>query len=292
MERRLFGNVNGKSGKYHGTEMKDSFRIMIAILGIAAAMPVYSETIYSTGFEPPTFSPGSINGQDNWTSAGSSGATPAAVISTENPNQGTQDLLIDGSQFGSSPGVSAVHASFFNANDLMPIVTVQTDARLDGAIDPNGKVTANLETTGANNGSTSILFLGEWVLSSDGQASAVAFDDTNHTASVVFTTPINLGQYYTLGIQLNFAVRTINFFFDGTAVGSAPLNPALTSNEYDGSILALLGSSAGDAAAYKAYYDNFSETASVPEPELPSLLLIGSGVAFLARRVLSRRLRA
>src|SRR5438270_6946310 len=138
-------NRNGQRVRRPMNCMKDKLASYFAIAVFAFVLEdtVHAVTLYSTGFEPPIYVPGDINGQDGWTtgvansSTGGSGANSAALVTTNDPSSGIQALVLDGSRLTSSnglqPSVFADHSFNFNANNT-PILTLQADMRLDGPV--------------------------------------------------------------------------------------------------------------------------------------------------------------
>ncbi len=70
-------------------------RMCVAVALLAAAGVAHAQVIYSTGFESPTFAPGSINGQGGWVNGSSAGATQS--ISGAFARSGSQSLQWDNS---------------------------------------------------------------------------------------------------------------------------------------------------------------------------------------------------
>jgi hypothetical protein len=74
-------------------------RIIAAIItGIAVLAPAsaVAATLFQTGFEPPTYTPGRIDGQDGW-SVFRGVSQGAAIVSTTVPSTGIQSVRITGS---------------------------------------------------------------------------------------------------------------------------------------------------------------------------------------------------
>jgi hypothetical protein len=90
--------------------IKSLFIVFAMLVGLAIAVPCSCAglILYQTDFEPPTFSPGVLVGQDGWTAPPPPPASPfssnAAVISTTEPRLGTQSVLV--------PGADLIHQDF------------------------------------------------------------------------------------------------------------------------------------------------------------------------------------
>ena len=252
---------------------------------------------YATSFEAPTFSPGTVQGQDRWvsgayTNASSNNPGTAAVISATNPSVGSQSLLLDGSKFALNDfGVWAGRALNFQSAIGQSSVLVQADVALFGPGNSSGAEYATFAAQGQQEFELNSSLFGRWIMSSDGLVSALVYNDFNHTFSTVFTTPITLGEYYILGIQIDFDQRTVGFLFNGLVVASSPYNPAILQDTLVAAPVELLGSSATSLLSYKAHFDNYvmAPAIPVPVPEPASAFLILSGSIF--GLLLQRRLR-
>ena len=79
---------------------------VIYLPGVAAATP-----LYTTGFERPTFVPGSLVGQDGW-HAFEDRSVDAATVSTELPRSGDQSVRIEGPRLEQSPSLG-IYGGFY-----------------------------------------------------------------------------------------------------------------------------------------------------------------------------------
>jgi hypothetical protein len=256
--------------------------------------------LYSTGFEPPTFAAGQlVGGQDGWIAPFS---PTAGAISTSNPRSGLQDLqvsasllttLSSGERFGTYG-----HDLFYDTQAHgTPRIAMRSDVRLDGPSTAGQNIgnppvrdalaTAALVASDGNNS-----FIGYLSLSSNGYlytGTRTGHDPYYHEQ---FPTPVSLGQYYTLGMDLDYAARTITYLVDSRVLGTLPF-PNDVSNIFRQATCYF------DAwpdpyinnSLYAAHFDNYSVRASaVPEPSGLVLTGLGSlGLLGIVKRGCRRR---
>jgi hypothetical protein len=215
-------------------------------------------TIYQTGFEPPTFSPGTINGQDSW-SAFVAPASP--VIETAIVKTGLQAVGI--TPVPSTTGVlGAGRSAAYNA--ASQILTFSIDANLSATGTPSFWTVLN---TSYNSSSPNIGIN----IDQSGQIHIFIMGTDNPTG-----VSIARGAWNRYELDVNFASDTVSAFYN-----SAPVlqGAAFSSN---GTTLAgyqfyaqgaspLVGTDSG-------YFDNLSVTASAaPTATLMSIAVTPAG---------------
>jgi hypothetical protein len=131
---------------------------VLTVLMAATPRPAAAEILYQTGFEPPTFTPGLLVGQDGWFP----GQSPnAATVSTELPRTGVQSVRIDGSLAESIGGFfGAAYGRDLSYDPIAsgtPLIRLAGDVNLSGNITPatsfgiglasflNGDAVANIQ---------------------------------------------------------------------------------------------------------------------------------------------------
>lgn len=105
----------------------------VIVLSFLFCVSLYGQATYTTGFEPPDFVLGNVNGQDGWGRLSNSptGGTVTPVPAGSAPSFGTQSLAI-----------VTEHAEFFPvANNLFSAVinppAGETGSTLEGVVVPN-----------------------------------------------------------------------------------------------------------------------------------------------------------
>ncbi len=269
--------------------MRPMVRSVAAVMMLAVcSSSSQAGVLYATGFEPPTFTAGqTVNGQGGW---GSFFSPDAGVITTNNPRSGLQALQVNGSQIDNSVGGGLLGGIYRRRLDYdtvangTPIIDISVDVRLDGprtgtTIDDD-LISANLSAIDGDGN-----YLLELILSSNGNI--YSFDSDNNFAYAL-ETPAGLGEYYKLGMRLDFLTRTAGLFVNGQSIGTLPFYSGTTSDVFRGAYLEMLAidDPGFDASEYTAYFDNLEVRAStIPEPA--SLVVFGmtmGGVLVVRRR--------
>ena len=266
---------------------------LILALSFAAALhPASAQTLYSTGFENPPFANGStLLGQDGWSTAIPPFLNPnAAIITNAAAASGLQSVQVRGVDLVTAPEVApyAAVGSYrrplnYDASTGNPIVRIQSDVRLDGPTLGTGDFfTANIAARTGDG------FAGELSLSSDGFV--YGYTGTGGDPAPLFSTPVTLNAWHTLGITVDFAANTYTFSVDGTSSSAFAFDPAFVSDVLvRESLVVYARPDAGTnlRSAFVARYDNVSATAA-PEPGSALLLAFGS-LALAGVRRRSRR---
>ena len=264
------------------------------ILAAALSASLHSasaQILYSTGFENPPFANGStLLGQDGWSTAIPPFLNPnAATITNVAAQAGLQSVRVRGVDLVSAPDVApnAAVGSYRRplnydtaAPGNLPIVRIQADIRLDGPVIGTGDFfSVNLAGRTPDGGDP------ELSISSDGMV--YGYGNTG----ILYSAPITLNAWHTLGISIDFAADTYTYSVDGTSSAAYPIGGGFTSDFLlRESLVAYAQPDAGGnvRSAFTAYYDNVSATAVVPEPASASLLTLGC-VSLLGFRLRSRR---
>ena len=92
------------------------------------------------------------------------------------------------------------------------------------------------------------------------------------TATAAGTQPVELGEWYSLEMDLDFQSQSVTAFVDGTFLATLAMGSPTTS------LVDLnLGGSSGGFSGETVFYDDFSATAATAAPEPSSLALLAIG---------------
>ena len=259
------------------------FFVTIAMLvGMVIAVPrsYAAPIIYETGFEPPTFVPGFLVGQDGWI-APPPLSPNAAVISTDKPRQGKQSVLVPGGDLVHQDFINDATGGYYDAigSYRRPVnydtggtqtVRVSAHVRVDGprtAHDDNFfSASIGAVAQGEEDGAPSPEGVGELAISSDGRVHVYTGADLVPT--FLTSARVRLGEWHTLAVEANFATRETSFFVDDECLGSFPFDPRVTTDLLlRGSMLtyAAPDTATNHKADYAARFDQFK--IKVVEPE-------------------------
>ncbi len=231
-------------------------RKFLFLLSLSAAA-VSAANIYSTGFEGPTYSLGTLSGQDGW----GGGLLPAVQNTVF--NSGAQAVGASGSQQSyTTRGVS--YNSIGNPDQTV-------DVQVDFYLDPNASgqiftIVGYSATTG---------FMGQIVVFSSGVM------QIGNVGGFTGNQNLSKGVWHTVRSSLNFGTQTASGYLDGVFFGSIALDPSATPTDLVSVGLGINNASQGQTGG--AYWDNLSVTSTgasagaVPEPG--TLTLLGLGIA-------------
>jgi hypothetical protein len=215
-------------------------------------------TLFSTGFEPPTYTLGALNGQNSWTN------TTIPVVENTVVFAGSQAVAFD------STGVTgqnlAVQPLTYNSA-ADPDQIVVFDAEFMES--PTGNdPTWDVFGVGGGAGFVAQLTVqnGKAQFGPDGQG-------------IVGAVPVTAGVWNDYQLVLNFATGTASAYVDSIFIGSGAFdNPTTTLTSFNLGVNSLLNGT--DTAT--GYYDNISVTTTAPEPGSVGFVL--AGLALLAAR--------
>jgi hypothetical protein len=267
-----------------------AFALSLGVL--LAAAPSRGAVVYSTSFENPPFTPDSqLLGQDGWSTAIPPFLNPsAAKIATFVPNSGQQYVRVLGSDLTPAAEVGPQYqavGSYRRPVDYdtgatgLRLVRLQADVRLDGPRVSTGDLaTANIAARSADG------TVGEMGVSSDdriyGYSPSAGLDDPP-----AVSVPAELGRYYRLAMDVNFAANTVQYFVDGTPVGGPLAFPAGFSSDVlqRGALVAYSRIPSDGRQDHIYRWDNFSIAADVvPEPAALGLIVLGAPLLLARRR--------
>jgi hypothetical protein len=272
-----------------------SHRLVCSVL-VAGALAAAGEpgvaqaTLYATGFEPPTFAPGLLHGQDGWYVFDGISLN-AATVSPGLPRSGVQSMRFDAAQLENFPGIGNVG---FAVQDLVYDPLAAGTRFVDLAADihvvrPDGVCPVAFPLGDPGSCAIGIALDGPGYL-------PLAVITLNIGAGAVMARNLDaiaaLGPAYAFGewahlrARFDFQDRTMRGYFNGAFFGAVPFTAGV-----DASVVAIdigLGVlTPSRVAGLVVHIDNLSVTA-VPEPRGAAVLAAG----LLALAGVARRQRA
>jgi hypothetical protein len=240
----------------------------IAVVLSLAVLPAFAGVLYSTGFESPTFTTGTINGQNGWVVFGT---TAAAQVESGVAESGSQAVEV-------IPSIAASQTGPYYA-----LSTSATEVELSAYIFLASSSTQS-----------------EWQFAalSPGLAAFIGGVDIQSNGAIDLQTGSNpdvgtftYNSWQLLDFVFDFTTQTYNFSLDGTLISSnAPF--CGSASGCSGANVSSFGAALFDTfpatdANDIGYMDNIT-ISSVGAPEPGSLLLLGAGLAALIARRIKR----
>jgi hypothetical protein len=239
----------------------------LAVLVAATPQPAAADVLYVTGFEPPTFTPGLLDGQDGWF-AGL--GLNAAAISTQLPFTGLQSVRIDGSLAEPIDGIfGAAYGRGLSYDPIAsgtPLIRLAAEVNLTGAITPttsfgvglsslmDGVAVANIQLGVREVGGNFVSYLSN--------ADAVS-------ASLLGYQP---GQWVNVSAVFDFDNRTVEGFVNGQIIGTVPFTSGVD-NTLPAAFM-FMSCPAQPLTGTLGYIDDLV-IETVPEPSILTLTGIG-----------------
>ena len=235
--------------------MKKVIAILIAFSGLA--LPAHAGTLFSTGFESPTYSLGALSGQDGWDFFGSG----TAVVQDAVVHSGSQAAEITAASAQTGP------MRLFPAPSANSLITMTADIYLQSS----SRQTA--WQFGAYNGFGGINVL------ADGSVQLIT------TGLPVVSSLVSRDAWNQYELDYDLQSSTFDFLLNGTSIASNLAFPGPISYYSGTSYLTTVNSFGGGDANDAAFVDDLSITANpVPEPGSLALLLPAAGSFLLLRR--------
>ncbi len=222
------------------------------------SQPLFAQTtsLYTTGFEPATFSPGPLAGQEGFLAYTGKNPAGAKVVNTRAAS-GLSSVQIKGSSLApysseASPRYAAYYRRNFSFNPLAA-GKPRVIAKADAAFVPNGTTVPTLGGLELY-ASTGDLLAGV-TLSEDG--TLTAFNDDAGPGTEV-TGTASLDTFHTLALAADYSARQTEFYLDGDRIGTIPFTSGTTADLGDFDLFY----NASEAPNADVFFDNYSVEAA------------------------------
>lgn len=228
--------------------------LYVGFVSFLAAPLAQATVIFQTGFEAPTYTTGTLNGQNSW------GISPVPVVESGVANSGSQAVQ-----------VAATGTTGQNLDDHGLSYTAIGN--------PENVVTFNIAFMQSTTGTSSLwdvmavfgspAFIGQ-VLQGNGVA----------TLDGLGSVAVDTGVWNDYQMVLNFTTQTTTAYVNGQFIANEAFeNPATGLNPFQGIAFGINSSPGTDTG----YFDDLSivSSAAVPEPSSSTLLAIGLAAATL-----------
>lgn len=280
MKKIITNNKNSEKGRGLNAPYcsRSIAAFTLALVGVSVSLSMtssaHADTLYSTGFEQPTFQVGDqLLGLDGWSTAIPPFLNPqAAIITDALASSGSQSVEVRGGDLVGSGGITAPYDAVgsyrrpLGANGLgyrirrnEQLARVDADLLLETSKPKTSGEFFSL-TIAARSGDGETF--GEVGLSSQGIVEAFPFD-SQPGATPAFTKVIQFNKWYHITMFLDFANRTTSYMIDDYFLGTVPA-PSASNVLLRGAMVTYArpdGDSTGrpssTRSSYTARFDNF-----------------------------------
>jgi len=247
--------------------MKNRLIVCVAVLSTAGV--VVASPYDSQGFEPPTFMPGLLNGQDGWNAGADAPGMDPLVVTAPDPVYGEQAVRLE------VPDTQGATSWMEHAADLTSV------------IGSGGTVVISFDVYRQLNTEGSVQNLWWWLWDAGTPTYGLQWDQGPSTLPYGWNPNAGsaatiLGRYANVTMEYDFGTMTCSSWYDGALVDDhIPINPngddPITT--ITGFTIYLAHEAADGTGGDVAWIDNFSMT-----PEPTSILLLAVGALAFRRR--------
>jgi hypothetical protein len=242
--------------------------IGISGLFISYLTGMNASTLYSTGFETPTFNTGQLAGQNGWTDDGN-----ASHITVENTFVNTGSQAVQFSASGASGQTGVFLADNYVVPAASPVITMTVDYyRASG-----GTASERVDVSGFDQNANG-LGLVRWDANN-------GLEIVSGNSDTVSNGLLSSNTWEAISIAYNFSNDTFSVYLNNNLVkANLPFyQGGATSTEFlEGGLFIQ------NPGTDLTYFDNYSVTASAPTPELATLYLLGPALVWVLFRVRHR----
>ena len=225
--------------------------LLLAVLGSNAAPVLATNLVSSDGFESPTFSPGTIEGQDQWLSAGSGGSV--ANVQSSVVLDGTQALQVD-----RAASSDRFWAQRISSQPSGRFISIDWDMLVESTSAPSSAFGPFFGVNAFDDSSGSIGVLGS--LGVDATTGEVLFQ-IGGSGILQAAGQVDFGTWSHYRIELDFQSESYRAFVDDALVASTGFVDAFLGldrlTDADIVAFAAAGDSVSQSLVGTAYFDNF-----------------------------------
>lgn len=243
--------------------------VILASLISGLLSPAWGQNLYTTGFEKPTFLPGTIlAGQDGWIAPPPFSPNAAVIAAGKKNNRCGQTLRVEGAALEHQDFIGEATGGYYDAigsyrravdHDTggTQTIRISVDVLLDGRRTPKGDF-FSASLSGIAQSDEGAEGIGQLTISADGNVYGSSGQDL--VPEFLVSKKVALGTWHRLAIEMDFADRTYSFYVDGKWLGTFDFEPREIYSLFSrASLIVLTGpdTAQNKKADHAANFDNF-----------------------------------